>query len=970
MSHSGGPTRQILAEALASVGYSDQHVEFDWPFLDHLALSAGRPASHPNRLDVVSFYDERRHDWETSALAADLDCSTVVGDSLQGRQHSRRLFEATAAPCVLLSNGHQADLWLRCWETTPTYVEGIGLTPENLTGAFLENRADVERQALARLRGGQQYLFDRFYDARREQLAGFLHVGLEQAVKALRRGLKGITKKEKGRFEESLSHVAMALLAARIFEDKDFFGENRPQSPEARTLLRQAESGSNGFFRHVIENDLATLDRQLGADSVNAILPHIMAHLTGPACFSMITPDMLGDLYERALVANGRRGGRVNIKGIHYTPLSLANHILQRIPIEELPPSQRYIADLACGSGSFLLAASARLRDAFDANEDDSEDSLLVHLRSRVIGNDQDDIALLVARLRYLLTHWVENRTPTEVPRPRLLNRDGLELSLHDFDDVAPSVIVGNPPFHASGGDQMANRFLRKALDLLSPGGFLGMIMPGGFLKMRRQKCPETRRQLLESCELLEVWELPERTVGVSAEQATCAIIARRIGEGSPAKHPVLFKAGYSRQDEFVRANRERLRSTWTYSAERLPGRSGTHWIDDTMGRIISSPIDAIWCKIDLSRTLGGICGDQIAQGINAIGKNARYSDSKKSGYEPYLQHQDSLKAFFVKTEDWRNEPDSRGAYVDPASGHRTKERNWPLYRSHKVIMRGRTNRNARTQTVAAFDGSGVFPENDFRCLGIPKSTRGLPSWAQELISSQTKRDLLLWIVGVLNSPIGHAWIAMSSTPRGILEQVLRCLPIPSSFDSRIPELIKEAKNTARLEDQDKRPVWTMWSNRPASKPGEDFETLAGQVNRLLFESYGLDSDDYAIVRRYLEGMTNPWVDGASDAHIPTYAERRITGVVVSVDVSSQTVVLDMPRYSRKSGGPIRCALPSDMPGWALRPGVQFTCLAPKNTRGADEFVQNPWLLRDFRPLPYAYLPPKELDALAARIPS
>ena len=57
-------------------------------------------------------------------------------------------------------------------------------------------------------------------------------------------------------------------------------------------------------------------------------------------------------------------------------------------------------------------------------------------------------------------------------------------------------MIVGNPPFGATeDGKQMASRFLLKALELLAPGGFLGMVMPGSFLKMRRQKAGNVRAE-------------------------------------------------------------------------------------------------------------------------------------------------------------------------------------------------------------------------------------------------------------------------------------------------------------------------------------------------------------------------------------------------------------------------------------------------------------------------------------------
>jgi hypothetical protein len=231
--------------------------------------------------------------------------------------------------------------------------------------------------------------------------------------------------------------VAIALLAARILEDKGFFSQPPgPPSTDGRQLLEEAEKMANGFFTHVLSNDLPHLDQRWTEPTTDKMLRCIMAHLTGPACFSLVTPDMLGDLYERALVAERKRGGDGfrELKGIHYTPLSLTKHILARIPVEDLPPEKRYALDFACGAGPFLLAATERLAAMFDANETNAEPTLLEHLRKHVIGNDLDDIALLVTRLAYLLVHWIQKGEGQNVPEPeKLWRKDALALRAVDF---------------------------------------------------------------------------------------------------------------------------------------------------------------------------------------------------------------------------------------------------------------------------------------------------------------------------------------------------------------------------------------------------------------------------------------------------------------------------------------------------------------------------------------------------------
>jgi len=52
------------------------------------------------------------------------------------------------------------------------------------------------------------------------------------------------------------------------------------------------------------------------------------------------------------------------------------------------------------------------------------------------------------------------------------------------------------------------------------------------------------------------------------------------------------------------------------------------------------------------------------------------------------------------------------------------------------------------------------------------------------------------------------------------------------------------------------------------------------------------------------------------------------------------------------------------MPGWALREGADFTCLAPANWRDPAD-LQDPWLLREFRAVPYPYLEPSDIEKMA-----
>ena len=467
-----GPRNRLLADALLHVGYSPDHIEADWRYSNYELMKKWIADDNPDHfptnefpasLDIAAFYDGKEHNWNTISLAAQLDRIDLVHDKERGHQEARKIFEDTASPCVLFAGNGTADLWLRCWER-PTPVKNITFEPQQLRRAFDQNRRELERDALAALRGGQRYLFDGFQLARREELATFLNRGITKATWFCDKVKCELDDDS----EKALSRVAIGLLAARILEDKNIFSSSGELSADARDLLNKADALADGFFNHVIVSDLALLDAQISSRIVDQMLIRIMAHLTGPASFSMVTPEMLGDLYENLLRAQRRRGKDRELNGIHYTPLSLARNVLRRIPVEELPPARRYALDFACGSGTFLLASAERLRSVFDANEADSESELFDHLSSHIIGNDRDSVAILVARLTFLLEHVIETRDVRSVPVLDIMEKNALELTPKLFGLRSLSIIVGNPPFgRATDGHQLANKFLLKALDLL-----------------------------------------------------------------------------------------------------------------------------------------------------------------------------------------------------------------------------------------------------------------------------------------------------------------------------------------------------------------------------------------------------------------------------------------------------------------------------------------------------------------------
>ena len=137
------------------------------------------------------------------------------------------------------------------------------------------------------MREGQRHLFDGQLYARRDELASFLQRGVSKAIWVAGTGDDpwGASKAEIDARREAFSRVALALLAARILEDKGALGKDRPQSTDSRQLLVDARSKWDSFFEAALAEELVELDGWFGQDKVNLMLSCLLSHLTGPDQF-------------------------------------------------------------------------------------------------------------------------------------------------------------------------------------------------------------------------------------------------------------------------------------------------------------------------------------------------------------------------------------------------------------------------------------------------------------------------------------------------------------------------------------------------------------------------------------------------------------------------------------------------------------------------------------------------------------
>ncbi len=193
-------------------------------------------------------------------------------------------------------------------------------------------------------------------------------------------------------------------------------------------------------------------------------------------------------------------------KGQFFTPRHVVDFVVRALA----PRAREVVVDPACGSGAFLAHARA-----FAA--------------VRTFGSDVDPRAVRVARLVALS----QGRDSSSIVRADGLRGQKLP---------AANVVATNPPFAGradADGFEVARvvrtperdvLFLERALDLLRPGGRLGIVLP--YNKLAGTAFSALRRWLVERARIFAVVGLPRETFLPHTSQRTFVLFATRRAPG------------------------------------------------------------------------------------------------------------------------------------------------------------------------------------------------------------------------------------------------------------------------------------------------------------------------------------------------------------------------------------------------------------------------------------------------------
>lgn len=305
--------------------------------------------------------------------------------------------------------------------------------------------------------------------------------------------------------------------------------------------------------------------------------------------FSWINADVLGSAYEKylstvlqpaplpaqtELFVQPQRGvERLSVRksaGAYYTPRFLTTYLATTSLNKAFRGRQTgtipRVIDFACGSGSFLVAAVDQLLSHLKRQDADRAWAREIVEGGYIVGIDVDAKAVTAARL-HLWQRLIEE--PDALPLPNLSQfiRQADGLNAESWGDLPANydVVLGNPPFLATtlvtnreqleaayvtarGRYDFSSLFVEKAVQILTPGGVLGLVIPN---RLFINKSAEPLRQVLTAQCNLDVIVDFGSTKLFDADAYVGCVVARRTTD-SVGRSPVRVVFVSSLEPDFM----------------------------------------------------------------------------------------------------------------------------------------------------------------------------------------------------------------------------------------------------------------------------------------------------------------------------------------------------------------------------------------------------------------------------------
>ena len=630
--------------------------------------------------------------------------------------------------------------------------------------------------------------------------------------------------------------VFIRLLLIRVCEDKEIFqGEDRvahrfvsdggmkqwqetikrywifatgnPYSP----LLDMAYNNAQNIYAHFFTGRELFNWYQLNEQQLIMTL-----HQLSRFNFAGVDSDIVGTVYNTYVSRKEKKE-----KGQYYTPPEIVNYILDEVGYVSgtgIIGKNKRLIDPACGSGSFLVAATKRLVSAYKNNADQIDDpvTVLERVQANLFGFDLNPFACYLAEVNLLiqvldlvkLAHEKQQRP--KIPPFHIYNIDALArpsgsyrfalfntLIAEESDQVdqiksrSPNTpyangfafVVANPPYGASLSDAYKDIlradyadvfygqpdtyvfFFKLGIELLAKNGRLGFITPNTYLTGKNTT--SLRKELLNAGRIEQIVDLPQ---GIWSDATVDCLLLFLSQEDNEAH----------RKAQKVKVNLLDFKDTLDKLTERRWHETLAHlqesWLDDSKFEIkirynslMQQVEEACRVSVNGSTTLTKVLRlENVTESSQGISVYKTKADAKAN---LYIKPRQDIP---LNEPDWKPLLDGSGfvgryelrwGKTQPYLKYgdwlwRAREEKY--FDSPKIVLVRLRNKSLKRKLVATFDDIGFYNRDNYN----------------NVIAAEDSSYDLKFLLALFNSSLLNYWYSRIYLNVNINPDTIRQLPI------------------------------------------------------------------------------------------------------------------------------------------------------------------------------------------------
>ena len=428
------------------------------------------------------------------------------------------------------------------------------------------------------------------------------------------------------------------------------------------------------------------------------------------------------------------------------TPADLAWQMVQAIPIQAVDENDLVVWDGTCGTGTLLVVAFERLRQLIGDHGISTQ-----QVAEGIFGNDQEPLLADLTRINLDIAAGDIDGQPWNISTQDIVTHDA------DIFPRRPSIILGNPPFGASGkGEDYAINIIDKYLTILRPGGLISTIMPRTLLGATGRRARELRETLLNKLDIYEVWDAPQGFVPHTSSELA-VISGRKRFPHDDTRSPITWK--------ILDPRRKKAPMVEVISSPDV-------WIHTPQLSIEPPLLVKLRALLRHHPMLSDLMdGNWITQGITpGTAGRTDVLDHKEPEARPYLTGRTGMVPFSLS---WRTSP--RWIKYESPNIWRARRSHQALFAGRKVVLGRWASGGNPWVSRAAIDEEGLYPSEDFITIG-----------PEPILSSE-------FICGLLNSTLINCWLKLVNPSRTIRVEACRSIPMPKDSDDESVHLVVEA---------------------------------------------------------------------------------------------------------------------------------------------------------------------------------